>query len=357
MPLEVSVRRKLKGFSLDVSLKTDGGVMGLLGASGSGKSMTLRCIAGIDRPDEGRIVLNGEVLYDSAGKISLPPQKRKVGYLFQNYALFPTMTAEENIGVSLKCPKGEKAEKTASMIRKYHLEGLEKRYPMELSGGQQQRVALARMLIADPEVIMLDEPFSALDAFLREQMLQELLSMLEDYRGEVLLVSHSRDDIYKCCSSLTIISSGRSLMTGDTKEIFRNPRLEETCRLTGCKNISPARKTGTRKIFAEAWKTELTTDEDVPDGITAVGVRGHLIRRAEEAGADVCAGMNCIHVRQTGMVEAPFEYQHIVRNVSGGEPLWWMSQKGSIIKEPEKDFEGVLYLPPQALMLLGADLS
>ena len=154
MPLEVKIRRKLKGFALDVSFRTDREVMGLLGASGSGKSMTLRCIAGIDKPDEGRIVLNGEVLYDSEKKISLPPQKRKIGYLFQNYALFPTMTAEENIGISLKCPGDEKAARVAEMIRKYRLEGLEKRTPAELSGGQQQRVALARMLITDPKVIM-----------------------------------------------------------------------------------------------------------------------------------------------------------------------------------------------------------
>jgi molybdate transport system ATP-binding protein len=348
LPLEVKIRRKLKGFALDVSFRTDREVMGLLGASGSGKSMTLRCIAGIDRPDEGRIVLNGEVLYDSEKKISLPPQKRKIGYLFQNYALFPTMTAEENIGISLKCPGDEKAARVAEMIRKYRLEGLEKRTPAELSGGQQQRVALARMLITDPKVIMLDEPFSAMDAFLREQMLQELLSMLQEYKGEVLMVSHSRDDIYKCCRNLTIISSGKSLMSGDTKEIFRNPVLKETCRLTGCKNISPAKKTGDRKIFAEDWKLELETAEDVPDDLTAVGIRGHMIRRSDPEAQEG----NCFHARQTGMVEAPFEYQYLVENAKGGKPIWWMVRKEESLLGNGQGFDGILHLPPESLMLL-----
>lgn len=348
MGLQVSVKRKLKGFSLDVSFATDGKPMGLLGASGSGKSMTLRCIAGIDTPDEGRIVLNGDVLFDSEKKISLKPRQRRVGYLFQNYALFPTMTMEQNIGISLTGNKGENAARVADMIRKYHLEGLEKRYPSELSGGQQQRAALARMLITDPKVVMLDEPFSALDAFLREQMLQELLAMLTEYKGEVIMVSHSRDDIYKCCTDLTIISGGRSLMAGDTKEIFRNPKLAETCRLTGCKNISKARKTGTRTLYAEDWKMALTAAEDVPDDLAAVGIRGHLIRLGEKSGAE--NEVNSFRVRISGMVEAPFEYQYLMQH-KDGVPIWWMIAKTDA-PEAMKVYDGCLVLPPESLMFL-----
>ena len=170
MSLQAAIKKRFSGFSLDVSLNTDGGVMGILGASGSGKSMTLKCIAGIETPDEGRIVLNGRVLFDSEKHINLPPQKRKVGYLFQNYALFPNMTVETNIAAGLSGSKEEKQEAVARMIRLFKLEGLEKRYPSQLSGGQQQRVALARILVYEPDVIMLDEPFSALDYYLKEQL-------------------------------------------------------------------------------------------------------------------------------------------------------------------------------------------
>ena len=136
MSLQAAIKKRFSGFSLDVSLNTNGGVMGILGASGSGKSMTLKCIAGIETPDEGRIVLNGRVLFDSEKHINLPPQKRKVGYLFQNYALFPNMTVETNIAAGLSGSKEEKQEAVARMIRLFKLEGLEKRYPSQLSGGQ-----------------------------------------------------------------------------------------------------------------------------------------------------------------------------------------------------------------------------
>ena len=170
MSLQADIKKRFSGFTLEVSLRTESGVLGILGASGSGKSMTLKCIAGIETPDEGRIVLNDRVLFDSEKKINLTPQKRNVGYLFQNYALFPNMTVEANIAAGLKCPEREKQEIVREMIRLFRMEGLEKRYPSQLSGGQQQRTALARILAYEPDVIMLDEPFSALDFYLREQL-------------------------------------------------------------------------------------------------------------------------------------------------------------------------------------------
>ena len=166
MSLFVDIRKKLKGFSLNVSFETNGDYLGVLGSSGSGKSMTLKCIAGIETPDEGLIILNGKVLFDSKKKINLKPQERNIGYLFQNYALFPNMTVEKNIGIGLKGSKYEKNRKINEIIEAFHLQGLEKKYPRQLSGGQQQRVALARCIIYKPDVLMLDEPFSALDTYL-----------------------------------------------------------------------------------------------------------------------------------------------------------------------------------------------
>src|SRR5665647_158256 len=144
MSLLVNIKKKFKGFTLDVHFETGEGYLGILGASGSGKSMTLKCIAGIETPDEGRIILNGRVLYDSENKINLKPQSRNIGYLFQNYALFPNMTVEDNIGAGIKLPRNEKKQKINELIKTIHLQGLEHKYPSMLSGGQQQRVALAR---------------------------------------------------------------------------------------------------------------------------------------------------------------------------------------------------------------------
>lgn len=156
---------------------------------------------GSRRPDEGRIVLNDRVLFDSEKKINLTPQKRNVGYLFQNYALFPNMTVEANIAAGLKCPEREKQEIVREMIRLFKMEGLEKRYPSQLSGGQQQRTALARILAYEPDVIMLDEPFSALDFYLKEQLQLQVKEVLKNYSGDALLVTHSRDEVYRFCET------------------------------------------------------------------------------------------------------------------------------------------------------------
>ena len=165
-------------------------IFAILGASGCGKSMTLKCIAGIEKPDEGRIVLDGKVLFDSEKKINLPPQKRKVGYMFQDYALFPHMNVVQNIEAGMG--KRPDRSRTESLIRQFQLEGLEKKIPGQLSGGQKQRVAMARMLAAEPELILLDEPFSALDTYLKWQLEQEMYKHLKEAGKTVIFVSHNR---------------------------------------------------------------------------------------------------------------------------------------------------------------------
>lgn len=191
MALYVDIKKKLPGFCLDVNFEAGTNTVGLLGASGSGKSMTLRCIAGIETPDSGIIELNGHILFDSAKGINLPIRKRRVGFLFQNYALFPNMTVEENIRFGLgSLSVSEQLKKVREMISVMHMEGLEKRYPSQLSGGQQQRAALARALVIDPEVLLLDEPLSALDEHLRDNMLKQMIETLSGYRGVTLFVTH-----------------------------------------------------------------------------------------------------------------------------------------------------------------------
>ncbi len=212
MGLYVNIAKRLNQFNLQVEFNLENGLTGLMGASGSGKSMTLKCIAGIELPDSGKIVLDGKVLFDSEAKINLPPQKRNVGYLFQSYALFPNMNVVGNILCGLQAKGLSDAEANAraqKLVEKFKLQGLEKSYPRQLSGGQKQRVALARLLAAEPEVILLDEPFSALDEDLKEDLQRELRAALAEFGGVALLVSHNKSEIKKLCNSAYVIKQGQ----------------------------------------------------------------------------------------------------------------------------------------------------
>lgn len=274
MSLKVEIKKKFKGFYLDVSFETNNDYLGFLGASGSGKSMTLKCIAGVETPDEGSIVLNGRVLFDSVKGINLKPQERNIGFLFQNYALFPNMTVKENIAAGLKLSKNEKATIVDDMLKSFHLNGLENKYPNQLSGGQQQRAALARSIAYKPDMLLLDEPFSALDHHLKGQVQAEMLELLKLYEGEVLIVTHSIDEAYKFCKNLVIIDNGKSVLFGNTREIFKSPKLVSAARLTGCKNISSCKIVSGNKIYASDWDFEITLNNSVSD-INYVGIHSN----------------------------------------------------------------------------------
>ena len=247
MALEVAIKKYYPDFSLDVNFYTEKGILGVLGASGCGKSMTLKCIAGIETPDEGKIILNGRVLFDSEKKINLSPQKRNLGYLFQNYALFPHMNVEENIAVGIKI-KEEQKEIIAKYLKIFHLENLKKAYPKNLSGGQQQRVALARIFASQPDILMLDEPFSALDDFLKWQVELELAKVLKLYGKNVLFVSHNRDEIYRFCDEIMVLSQGKTVSFSTKKDLFEKPNSIAASKLSGCKNHSRIEKIDTSEI-------------------------------------------------------------------------------------------------------------
>ncbi|NLF79743.1 MAG: ATP-binding cassette domain-containing protein, partial [Clostridia bacterium] len=238
MALEVEIKKKLKGFTLDIAFSSEQ-KLGVLGSSGCGKSMTLKCIAGVIRPDSGRIVLNGRVLFDSRRGIDLRPQQRRVGYLFQNYALFPHMTVMENIACGRGIPAKEALHdsRIKEVIRLLRLQGLEERYPLQLSGGQQQRVALARILVSQPEIVLLDEPFSALDEYLREQLQLQMAEILDQWGENVILVTHNRDEVYRLSERLAVMEGGRIIGEGGTRTLFARPQRTQIARLTGCKNI------------------------------------------------------------------------------------------------------------------------
>lgn len=275
MAIEVEIGKDLGAFKLNVGFRSESRRIGILGASGCGKSMTLKCIAGIETPDKGKIIVNEQAMYASESGKNLSPQERRVGYLFQNYALFPSMTVEKNIGIGLKCGKAEKKEKVAEIVKRFHLEGMEKRLPTELSGGQQQRVALARIMIYEPDVILLDEPFSALDVYLKDQMQRECMELLKDYPGTVILVSHSRDEIYRFSEETIVIDDGQVVIQKPTKELFRFPEKVKAARLTGCKNIAKVQMEQER-CRIPGWGIEVNIPEDLDvREICAVGIRAH----------------------------------------------------------------------------------
>lgn len=349
MAVSIDIEKDFKGFSLRVKFDSTCATMGILGASGSGKSITLRCIAGIETPDRGRIVVNGRTIFDSDQKINLKPQQRRIGYLFQNYALFPTMTVKENIACGYRGKnKQERDKKVQDYITRYHLEGLEDHLPSQLSGGQQQRVALARMMTGEPEMILLDEPFSALDGYLKDVLQRDMQTFLKDYPGDMLLVTHSRDEAFRFCDQLILLKDGKTLTIGNTRQIFEDPGLIEAARLTGCKNYSAAERIDSHHIFAADWGISLRTVQQVPTDISWVGIRGHWLKPREEDGE------NCMPVKVTEYIETTFEHQCLVQNprLKDGGSLWWMRPKNSFEEDPGKNLPAYLYLPPEHLMLL-----
>ena len=369
--LGVDITKKLKGFELEIAFEAGVGCLGILGPSGCGKSMTLKSIAGIETPGAGRIALQyasgeaacGRVLYDSQLKVNLRPQERRVGYLFQSYALFPNMTVEENImtGLSGKYFRGGnttlagRREVAEGMMKRFRLEGLGKRYPCQLSGGQQQRVALARILAYEPEVLLLDEPFSAMDTYLREGLRLELKRVMAGYGGVAVMVTHDRDEAYQLCDNLLLMDRGRVLAKGRTRELFQNPVTCQAARLTGCKNISRIQRVGERKVLALDWGgLELETELPVGDEITAVGIRAHDFEPLSEARAGELKGTpgaNLIRVQNPDISEMPFEWYITLDN-----GLWWKKEKTIHTHETAGVVPDWLRVAPQALLLLSGQL-
>ena len=236
MAIQVNIEKNFKGFSLKSVFESNTSATGILGASGSGKSMTLRCIAGIETPDRGKIVINGRTVFDSEKKINLKPQERRIGYLFQNYALFRYMTVYGNIAFGLRVQKADKKkidERVRELIKLIGLEGLEKRYPSQLSGGQRQRVAFARALAPNPQLLLLDEPFAAIDAKVRKELRSWLREMIEKLGVTSIFVTHDQDEAIEVADEIIITNKGRIEQTGTPIEIYHNPKTAFTASFFG----------------------------------------------------------------------------------------------------------------------------
>ncbi len=348
MSLHVKIKKRLGNFSLDVQFDSADETIALLGESGSGKTMTLKCIAGIENPDEGRIILNGRVLFDSEKGINLPPRKRKVGILFQNYALFPNMTVEQNIGIGMRrTSEADRKKRVSEMVELFCLNGLEKKRPLQLSGGQQQRVATARMLASDPDIIMLDEPFSALDSHLRWKLEMQLTEDLSRFKGTVILVSHNRDEAYRMSKRIIVMKNGRCMQPMDKEEFFDDPHTVDAAIVSGCKNILPVSKVDEHHVKVIPWNIELKTQNIVPDDVSSIGIRSHFMTTK--------ANVNTISCTVQKVIESPFEFSIILSvDVSTSRErensLYWEIQKS--IEAPMVGDRISLHVPEDHILLL-----
>ncbi|MBF2014246.1 MAG: sulfate/molybdate ABC transporter ATP-binding protein [Rivularia sp. T60_A2020_040] len=300
MQLFVDIHKPLSSYPLEVQFNLEGRVLGILGGSGSGKSMTLRCIAGLETPKRGSIILNDKVLFDSNKRINVPIRSRRVGIVFQNYALFTHLTVAENITYGLQdLPLAERQQRLTEQVSKLQLSGLENRYPNQLSGGQQQRVALARALAVEPEVLLLDEPFSALDTHLRHQLQEQLIETLSSYQGVTLFVTHNLEEVYAICEQLLIISQGQVIAYNDKQSIFQRPETYTVAQLTGCKNFSQARTISPTQVEAIDWGCNLKIIEPIPKSDAYVGIRAHHLNITNHPNGDNTFPCWLAHTRET----------------------------------------------------------
>ena len=342
MSLSVAIKKQLGSFCLDVRFETEDGVLALLGSSGCGKSMTLKCIAGLERPDSGRIVLNGRTLYDSDRHIDLPPQQRRAGYLLQQSSLFPNMTVAQNLATAIrKLPKEDRQRRISEKLAAFGLEGLERRRPLQLSGGQQQRVALARILLSEPEILLLDEPFTALDDTIQWKLELELMELLQHYDGNVVFVSHSRDEVSRLCQRVCVLTQGRSEPVTTVPELMRAPRTVSAAQLSGCKNYSPAHKEGDELLCTD-WGVRLKSAQPVGDSISCVGVRAHSLRLEGEE--------NPIPCTLERVIDNVFSYILMLKTPGGGR-LRMELDKAACTPAPVGS-KLTVFLPPEELLLL-----
>lgn len=299
MSLVLDIEKQLGNFHLKTAVECGNEVLSLLGASGCGKSMTLKCIAGIEKPDRGRIVVDGHVLFDSEQGINLSVQKRQVGMLFQNYALFPNMTVATNIRMGTRREGGCDEATLRSVMERFGLLEAADLYPHQISGGQQQRTALARILISKPDILLLDEPFSALDSHLRFRMEEEIRSVIRSFGKTVVLVSHNRDEVFRLSDQVAIMHNGKIDRAGKKTEVFRDPQTVNAATLTGCKNISPVKILDAHHFLATDWGLTFCVSA-IPEDAGYVGIRMHFICPGE--------GENTFACSVTEEIENPFSY-------------------------------------------------
>jgi len=310
--LSVEITKRLPEFTLDVAWSAGDGVAVLFGPSGAGKTLTLQCLAGLIRPDAGRIVVDDRVLFDSATGVDLPPQHRRVGYVFQGYALFPHLTVAQNVAFGLRDrPRAERLARAAEVMERLGLGGLEHRRPGELSGGQRQRVALGRALAIDPALLLLDEPLSALDAPLRRSLRDELRTILRGWGTAAVLVTHDFTEAYQLADRIVIYQGGRVIQSAPRAELLWQPASEAVARIMGLRNVlhgtvvkaMPDRiQISWRGLMLEAVNSPTRSYLPPPDSPIAFFIRPEYVRliRKDRGAPDALHHMNLMRGRIVG---------------------------------------------------------
>jgi len=347
MSISVDIKKHFPFFSLEVAFSAEDETFGFLGASGCGKSLTLRCIAGLETPDEGRIVVNGKVFFDSAKKINLKPQLRKTALLFQDYKLFPNLTVAENIaaGFPRTMNKTEKHDRISAQLKRFNLKGYGSRYPARLSGGQQQRVALARMLAAEPGILMLDEPFSSLDTHLKNVLEDDMITLFEQFKGTVLYISHDIDEAFRFCNRIGVFEEGRIVETASAEDLITAPKSLAGIKVTGVRNICRAQKIDVNTVKAIDWDLPLSTAQKVEDDIAWAAVRASFLRLASPADTENVFDFT---VRLT--IDTPFERTAIL---DPGGLRWSIDKFAQGSKElPTKGQAVRMHIPPEKIYLV-----
>lgn len=320
MSIVVDIKKTYSDFSLDIAFEAQSETLGFLGASGCGKSLTLRAIAGVETPDEGKIIVNGKTYFDKKpgqkATVNLTPQERKTALLFQNYQLFPNLTVGKNIaaGINQSLPKDKQLSIVAEQLKRFGLIGLEKRYPAQLSGGQQQRVALARMLAATPDILMLDEPFSALDAHLKNELEQNLIDLFSRYEKTILYVSHDIDEAFRFCDRIAVVDKGRLEEIADKHSLLNAPQSRAAMRLSGCKNTTTARFVNEHTVFLPDWDIEVET-KHTPSDVAYLGVRASYLCASKELPSQTT---NTFKVRVDRVSDSRFERSVMAHFITKG---------------------------------------
>ena len=308
----VEITKRLPEFTLDVAWSAGDGVAVLFGPSGAGKTLTLQCLAGLIRPDAGRIVVDGRVLFDSAAGVDLPPQHRRVGYVFQGYALFPHLTVGQNMAFGLRDrPRAERQARAAEVMERLGLGGLEHRRPGELSGGQRQRVALGRALAIDPALLLLDEPLSALDAPLRRSLRDELRAILSGWGTAAVLVTHDFTEAYQLADRIVIYEGGQVIQSAPRAELLWQPASEAVARIMGLRNVlhgtvvkaMPDRiQIAWRGLMLEAVNSPTRSYMPPPESPIAFFIRPEYVRliRKDRGSPDAAHHMNLMRGRIVG---------------------------------------------------------
>lgn len=270
-------------FALDVSIEVPPGISILFGASGAGKSTLLDCVAGLAQPDEGQIASNGDVLFDSAARINVPVSRRRIAYVFQTLALFPHLTAEENVAYGLNdLPDQEKRERLETILKAFRVEKLRNQKPGEISGGERQRIALARSLVSDPRVLLLDEPLTGLDTELKAAIVDDLRAWNAAKKIPILYVTHSRDEVDALGERVIALDNGRVVSAGAPMEVLNAPRRKKLAQAAGFENLLDATVLDLREAdgVMRVRLVESACEIEVPLGYAAVGSRVHVAIRA-----------------------------------------------------------------------------